>query len=179
MPCLSRGGPLRVTGTVRRVRYTVCLSVAVAVASLGLGSSSQASPPQCATDALRVVSRGGQGASGKIFAFLRFELRRPGGHCTLRGYPGVTLLNGRHRLNIHVGRYSSTLRSVLLDADHPAYFDLVYRPNTPAGRACPINVTELRIIPPNERRALPVKLRLSFCRGGAPLVQAVRSKLVP
>ncbi len=151
--------------------------VVVAVALLAPGAS-QASQPLCRSDALRVVSFGGQGASGLFFAYLRFELRRPG-HCTLRGYPGVTLLNGHHRLNIHVGRYPSLPKSVLLDAHHPAYFNLVFRPTTPAGHPCPIKVTALRIIPPNQRRALSVEVPLSFCANGPPLVKPVRSTRLP
>lgn len=167
---------------MRRIWYAVCLSMVVAVALLGPGASSQASQPLCGTDALRVVSFGGEGASGQFFAYLRFELRRPG-HCMLRGYPGVTLFSGHHRLNIHVGRYPYGLpRSVLLDAHHPAYFDLVFRPATPAGGPCPIRVTALRIIPPNQRRALSVKVHpkpLSVCADGPPLVKPVRSTRLP
>jgi hypothetical protein len=137
----------------------------------------------CAAGALRVVAVGAQGASGTDYSLLRFELRRPG-DCTLSGYPGVTLLNGRHRLNIHVGRLNDGLpsRTLHVDARHPAYFDFVFRSyiavnGNPDGRLCRTKITGLSIIPPNDGRALTVRLRrepFSVCSGSV-AVEAVRS----
>ena len=151
--------------------------VALAVVSLGSTSAAQASSPRCAAGELRVVSSGSQGAAGTQFSALRFEHRGPG-HCTLSGYPGVTLLNGPHRFNTDVGRFSTGRpRTVRVDARHRAYFDLVHRAMTSDGRTCRARVTHLWIIPPNTRRALRVRLRpkpLSLCLDSV-RVQAVRS----
>lgn len=151
--------------------------VALALLSLGSTSAAQASSPRCAASELRVVSSGSQGAAGTQFSALRFEHRGPG-HCTLSGYPGVTLLNGPDRFNTDVGRFSTGRpRTVRVDARHRAYFDLVHRAMTSDGRTCRTRVTHLRIIPPNTRRALSVRLRpkpLSLCLESV-RVQAVRS----
>lgn len=116
---------------------------------------------RCAAGTLQVVSSGGQGAAGTQFASLRFELRGSG-QCTLRGYPGVALLNRGRRLNANVGRYrTGQPRTVRVDARHPAYFDLAYRTtgNAMPGEVCGSRVTDLEVIPPDERRPLPVRLR--------------------
>lgn len=128
--------------------------------------SASASGSRCAAGALRAVSSGGQGAAGTQFASLRFELRGPG-RCTLSGYPGVTLLDAGRQLRADVGRFSTgRLRTVVVDARHPAHFDLVYRVTGLAERPCRTRVSDLRIIPPDDRRALPVRLRpgpLTLC----------------
>jgi hypothetical protein len=135
------------------------------------------------TAVLRVVSFGGQGAAGTDFEFLRFELRRPG-RCMLSGYPGVTLLDGQRRYNVHVGRYPANhLRTVQLEADHPAYFGLVFQGASPTtGRPCHGKITGLRVIPPNDRQALSVKLTprpLVYVCLQSVQVEAVRSTSAP
>jgi hypothetical protein len=98
---------------------------AIAPVALAGGSSSEARGTRCAPGELRLISFGGQGAAGTEFAYLRLELRRPD-RCTLTGYPGVTLLSGRRHLDIHVrGDLGYPTRTVSLDAQHPAYFNLV------------------------------------------------------
>ncbi len=147
------GCALRDSGTLACLRQRAIAGAALACLILALAGSGWAAADShrgartCATRALRVVSFGGQGAARTEFAFLRFELRRPG-RCTLSGYPGVTLLNGHHQLNLHVGRYDDGLRdrAVRIDTRHPAYFSLVYfAPPCAGGR---IRVTGLRIVPP-------------------------------
>lgn len=126
------------------------------------GSSPPAAPAasgsRCTADMLRAVSAGGQGAAGTQFAQLRFELRGPG-QCTLRGYPGVTLLNGGRRFDVDVGRSAigGQPRTVRVAARNPAYFDVSYR-NDIAQRPCDSRVTVLGIIPPDERQTLGVRL---------------------
>jgi hypothetical protein len=141
--------------------------LAVLVA-FSLTASSQATPPtrdgQCAADDLRVVSVRGQGAAGTEFVPLRFELRRPG-RCTLKGYPGVTLLDGSHGLDTHVGRRDDGRAPgvVQVDVGHPAYFNLTYRNlGPPDGELCHATVTGLKLIPPGDRQALTVRLRPSL-----------------
>jgi hypothetical protein len=136
---------------------------------------------ECTADALTVVSSGGQGAAGTEFAFLRFELRGSDS-CTLRGYPGVALLDGGRRFNVNVGRYpADRQQTVQVDASHSAHFGLVYRNVGSDGQLCRSRVTDLEIIPPNERRALPVKLTrgLRLVCLETVKVEAVRSTPVP
>lgn len=71
----------------------------VAAGALTLSSTSQARVGTCAAGALRVASYGHEGGGGTESAYLSFELRRPG-RCTVSGYPGVSLLDGRHRLDV-------------------------------------------------------------------------------
>lgn len=155
-----------------RIRHLLCVGLVVA-AALSLSSTSQASVARCATGALRAVALGGQGSAGTFNAVLRLELRGPG-RCTLSGAPGVTLLNGRRRLEIHVippRYYGRPPQTVQLYAHHPTYFNLLYHLAPPAGQKCPSSrITGLSIIPPNDRRALSVRLRLgdptiSLCPG--------------
>ncbi len=157
------------------------------------GSSAPAAPApraasgsRCAAGALRVVSYGGQGAAGTQFALLRFELRGSGA-CTLTGYPGVTVLDDGRRLDVDVGRFSTgTPKTVRVDVRHPAYFDVAYRTAASAApdeRPCRGTVTDLAVIPPDERSALPVRLRprpARLCLGSV-RVGAVRatSRLSP
>jgi len=128
--------------------------------------SASASAGRCMAGALRAVSSGGQGAAGTQFASLRFELRGAG-RCTLRGFPGVTLLDAGRRLSTDVRRFSAgRMRPVVIDARHPAHFDLSYRVTGQSERPCRTRVTDLRIIPPDDRIALAVRLRpkpLTLC----------------
>jgi len=127
------------------------------------GSSPPAAPAasgsRCTADMLRVAFAGSQGAAGTQFAQLRFELRGPA-QCTLRGYPGVALLNGARRLDVDVGRSAvgGQPRTVRVAARHPAYFDFSYRTDAIAQRPCGRRVTGLGIIPPDERQTLAVRL---------------------
>ncbi len=167
-----------------RIRHLLWVGLVVA-AALSLSSTSQASAARCATGALRAVALGGLGggAAGHFIAALRLELRGPG-RCTLSGTPGVTLLNGRRRLKIHViplRYYGRPPQTVQLYAHHPAYFSFSYPLAPPAVLKCPgSRITGLSIIPPNDRRALSVRLRLgdhaiSLCPGSV-TVSAVSSE---
>ena len=160
----------------RRARRTLGLCLG-ALAVLSIGPTAQASTSRCAASSMHVVSSGSQGAAGTQFAALRFEHPGPGS-CTLGGFPGIALVNGGHRYATNVRRSpTGPVRTVRVDASHPAYFDLSYRADGSGGRSCRARVTGLRVIPPNERRALPVTLRprpVRLCLDSV-RVQAVRS----
>ena len=160
------------------------LAVVAMVVAVADGSASGASTSRCPAGALRLRDLGTDGAAGLGIDLLRFELRRPGA-CTLRGYPGVTLLDGRRKLRVRLGRHTGVARprTVRLDAHHPAVFEFLYEEHYASGsgalRACPIKVTGLSVIPPGDGQAVRVRLRrpLGVCRNGVRNgVKAVGSK---
>jgi Protein of unknown function (DUF4232) len=155
-----------------------CVAGCLAAIAATTPASSQTPDRRCVTSELRAISLGQQGAAGTQFGSLRLQLRRPGS-CTLRGYPGITLLRGHRRLHLHVTRNHAgpAPRTTHLRWHHPADFNVVYRSyDAGAQRSCHSKVTGLNVIPPNTHRSLHVRLRpkaISICWSYGMTVQPV------
>jgi len=161
-----------------------CVAGCLAAIAATSPASAQAPNRRCATSELRAVSLGQQGAAGTQYGLLRLQLRRPG-RCTLRGYPGITLLRGHRRLHLHVARDHAgpAPRTTHLRWHHSAYFNIIYRSHDAAAqRTCHSRVTGLNVIPPNDRRSLHARFRpkaISICWSYGMAVQPVRASRSP
>jgi hypothetical protein len=154
---------------VRDLAALVALLAVVAVAT-----SAEAAPGPCRSSHLRLVYHGPNGAAGTIYELMRLETR-PGVSCTMRGYPGVSLL-GRHgrRLPIAVGRDTTSRNPLRIETFGPgrsARFSIRHPSADPATtESCRIRAFFVRVIPPNETHALMVRIPRTpahFCRAGA------------
>ena len=122
-------------------------------------------PVRCSPARLRATIGRQTGGAGSVFTTV--VLRNVGVQsCALRGYPGVSLLDGQHR---QIGRAASwdpgTIRLVTL-LPGGAASTLVHTLNPGVGTtACVPQSTALRIYPPGGRVALFVPVRLSECLG--------------
>jgi hypothetical protein len=100
-----------------------------------------------------------------------YEVRAIGGpSCSLRGYPGVVLLDtDRHPLGPHVQHSGYMIptrlprREVLVDRQHHAYFALEFQDGTGTGRCRP--VPYLRVTLPGARGSIVIQARIEDCRG--------------
>ncbi|MEA2428848.1 MAG: hypothetical protein QOF37_2476 [Thermoleophilaceae bacterium] len=143
------------------------LALALLVAAAAAPSAGAAARP-CRTSDLRLVFAGSQGAAGTMFESLRLSPHR-GVSCTLRGYPGVSLL-GRHgrTLPVAVGREPGTVATLAFSHARPARFDVRHPSFDPrTTRPCRIHVFFFRVIPPGETSALTVSTGSQsrfFCR---------------
>lgn len=132
---------------------------------LQCGTTVQAAPsatvPHCSNIQLAITppTRGLGAALGHVGRWYRIR-DVWGGPCSLRGFPGVVLLDRNFRtLPVRVQRYgyiiSGTvpIRKVVLDRKHSAYFALEYQ-DVPSGTQPCRSVPYLMVTPPND--SLPV-----------------------
>jgi hypothetical protein len=125
---------------------------------------------------LRYIGR--TGATGHWFESLVLR-PKAGVRCTLRGYPGVSLLDRRGAplpVRVHRDRLNSTVRTLTFDHRHPARFYVSHPTiNQRTMKVCRLKAYAIRVIPPNETQPLTVATGAArpFCRSGA-LVIAVR-----
>jgi len=135
----------------------------------------QAAPPtftpHCSSAQLliRPINRGLGAAAGTVGRWYRLH-ELWGGHCRLRGFPGVELLDRNfHTLPRHISRGHGMIISdavpihrVILDQQHDAYFALEFTDVPNGNRPCR-SAPYLMFIPPNDR--LPV---VTYSGGLAP-----------
>lgn len=154
---------------------TATALIAVLAIVLPAGAAPKRPPPRCHTSALslRVLDKG----AGLGSAFYLVVLRNKSTHsCSLKGYPGVSLLDRNHR---QVGPSAKRLRS-----STPKRFTL--KPGkagsarwTVGHNACnggnPPRSIYVRVIPPDETTARVRRHRVAICRSQIePLRRGVR-----
>jgi Protein of unknown function (DUF4232) len=149
--------------------------------SAGLMSASSAQIARCATGQLRLSVLDVPGAAGH--RYWDMTLRNHGAErCSLEGYPGIGLLDGRGELIAdNVDRQPGyPTPSVIVAHDQRAYFSFAY---TVSGPCAPhdFKAYGLEVYPPDQYGALRLSTHgpLEVCDrslGGAPLVYPIRSE---
>jgi hypothetical protein len=126
-------------------------------------SSKAAQPPRCRTADL-ALSVNAKGAGGGK-SFYAIVLRSKGDRaCTLKGYPGVSMLDAKGR---QIGRSAKRLsgghpvRPVTLDPGGAGSAELTVE-NATCGVPGPMS-KQVRVYPPDERRALVARTRAPAC----------------
>jgi hypothetical protein len=142
------------------------------LAALLAGAVAAAAPGACHSSDLKLVYRGFQGAAGTGAEMFRLS-PRSGIRCTLRGYPGVALLDARGRSVIHVGKLHDDLhpvRTLAFSHRRPARFDVRHPDfNSRTGKRCMQRIAAVQVIPPGETHALTLQFghALRLCKAGA------------
>jgi hypothetical protein len=141
-----------------------------------------AAVPWCRTAQLHGLIGGQNAGAGSIFTTL--VLRNAGRTtCMLMGYPGVSLVDSRHRQLGRPARWDAgpIVRIVLRPGDAASTMIRSANPGTGTNDCLPPSAA-LRIYPPNERVSLLVPAHLSECLGLVdvrPLVPGTSGELPP
>ncbi|AXI80824.1 DUF4232 domain-containing protein [Peterkaempfera bronchialis] len=124
--------------------------------------TASAVPAACTVAGLRLSMGSQDVGAGQLYWPIRFT--NTGSHsCSLRGYPGVTVLNAKHgRIGTpatHSGRSYDTVtvrpgRTVTA---------IVHTTNGPLGGPCRATGSYLRVYPPGSLRALTVPAKFRVC----------------
>jgi hypothetical protein len=117
----------------------------------------------CATSQLTVSMTDGQGAAGTEYSGITFR-NRSASTCTLRGYPGVSLLDKNHRqIGQPAERTEGTAPIVVLAPGQTATAAFSVGPAA-CGESLPPASAYLRVFPPDNRDELVVAATVLPCR---------------
>ncbi|MGY6018512.1 DUF4232 domain-containing protein [Streptomyces spinosirectus] len=146
-------------------------AVLAALATAGLTwNASAAAPPgtaargvhTCTVGHLRLSAGRTEGAAGSLYRPIRFT-NTGRGSCALRGYPGVSVLDARHRqigpAATHSGRSFAT---VVLAPGHSASA-VIRTANGPVGGPCSRTGSYLRVYPPASHKPVLIPAHWKVC----------------
>jgi hypothetical protein len=128
----------------------------------------------CATSQLKVATGGSQGTAGSVYVNIDFtNVGRQA--CTLYGYPGVSFVAGSHAAQVGpAASRMTTPAPVLLTLDpgqmRYAVLRIVEAGNYSPSQCHPVNVSELRVYPPNQTQSVLVPLSSTACAGSIDLL---------
>ena len=126
--------------------------------------------PGCTTGQLTVTLLPGQGAAGTDYNGIGFRNHGPS-PCTLRGYPGVSLLDGHGRtLGQPAQRVPAPVATVVLKPGQVASALLTVSPPACSG-GLPPQGSALRVFPPGQKADVVVAAQLPACQ---PRIRPVR-----
>jgi hypothetical protein len=129
-----------------------------------------AGPAACTTAQLAVSSITGQGAAGTEYYGVQFR-NRGSGTCTLRGYPGVSLLDAQRRiLGQPAARVTLPTPLIVLRPGQVGTATLTVGPA--ACQDLPPRSAYLRVFPPGQTADVVVSAQLLACR---PQIRPVRA----
>jgi hypothetical protein len=151
------------------MRALVVMVMASTLAALGgaTAASSSTSPPSCSTSHLHIFLGGGSGgAAGSVYTGLNFT-NTGTTTCTLRGFPGVSFIDGSHHqlgasaqrttppsshtITLHPGAHASSILRITQTANYPR------------STCKPVAARGLRIYPPGATRSAFVTYRHPVC----------------
>jgi hypothetical protein len=170
------------TGRARRLLLAAVTiaAAATAVAHAAVISARAAGTPACATGGLVAWLDNGNAGAGSQFFSLNFT-NLSGHACTLRGFPGVSEINLKHK---QLGRAASrvsgtTVSTVTLQNGQSATAKLriVAAENFPANQCGATTAAGFRVYPPNQSASLLIPQPISACSlSGVPyiFVQAIK-----
>lgn len=149
------------------VMVLIAVAVAVPAAAGTTASGASGAAPACRTSALKVFLRGGSGgAAGSVYEGLDF-VNRGGAACTLRGYPGVSFVDGAHHQVGAAARRTAPPQATTVTLKPGARASVILRTtetaNYPPSRCRPQSVRGLRVYPPGQTRSAFVAAPGRFC----------------
>jgi hypothetical protein len=152
-------------GVTRRV---AALGAAGLLAAGGVAvwgtTEASAATRTCSTGDLYVSVSGKDAAAGSAYWTLRYT-NTSTSSCTLRGYPGVSVLNSAHHqigsAAKHSGRSYST---VTVKAGHSAV-SVIRTANGPVGGPCLATGSLLRVYPPASTKSVLIPASVQLCSG--------------
>lgn len=156
----------------RRVAAVALTTVLAGTAAAGTAASSPTTearatstgPRTCALSDLYLSMGRKEAAAGSLYWTVRFT-NTSTSSCTLRGYPGVSVLDAaHHRIGPAATRTGEPSPKVTLAPAHSASA-VIRTANGPIGGPCLRTGTYLRIYPPNSYSADLVPARWTICSG--------------
>jgi hypothetical protein len=142
-------------------KVAVAVTLAAVAASVPASGSSveAAAVSRCHTGSLSLFLRAENGGLGH--RFYRVVLRNRGNRtCSLRGYPGVSLLNARaHQIGRSATRERMRVRRVTVRTRQSAAAKM-----SVTALDCHRRSTFLKVYPPGETDALVIRARVPACR---------------
>jgi len=138
---------------------------AAGVALHTISATAAARLPWCGVGVLRAAIVGGDAGAGNIYTTL--ALRNVGRvSCALRGYPGVSLVDGRgYQIGRSAKRFAVAAPLIVLRPGGAAS-TVIHTLNPGVGTTrCLRPSTALRVYPPDSYASLLVRARLSECLG--------------
>ncbi|MEA2450575.1 MAG: hypothetical protein QOG63_2507 [Thermoleophilaceae bacterium] len=160
---------------MRATRAVLILPVAAAVA-IGAGAASAErgvhAAGACGVNDASLSYDGSEGAAGTQFEKFRYIAKTGSVHCTMRGFPRVTLLSkSGSALPIKVRRsHNRPVKTVGLRKGKPVAFELAHPSADPAStKPCKIKVYAFRVHTKGFKKDLTLSLSppLRFCDKGA------------
>ena len=161
--------PATTTGQAAQqtVTATATTTTTTTTGSGATAAARPAGPPVCLTAHLSLALAGSQGAAGT--AYITYELTNTGSSsCSMIGYPGVSVLSARGAIVQHPATRGANppvpVRRVVLAPGHKAKF-LVNSTDVVPSPGCPTSYTgvTLQVFPPNQRAALRIAYKGTFC----------------
>ena len=130
----------------------------------------------CATSALKISLGRANPTAGTIFYPLKF-VNKSGKSCTLTGYPVVSAVTSSGKqIGNAAKRISSKFRTVTVapGKQQSASIGIVETGNFSASRCKPVTAAGLKVVPPNQSKAVTLKKRFSTCSSKASTSLTVR-----
>jgi hypothetical protein len=143
---------------------------AAVVAALAVAPAAHAAPSRCHSSDLKATIAFGDGSASAGHQTGALLLENTSSRtCTVRGYPGVSFVDGDgHRLGQPAKRMTGQrIQTLTLDHGHSAAAELTLTDVDVYDRSScrPVDATGLRIYPPDETAALFARRTLRTCRG--------------
>ncbi len=140
-------------------------TVSAATAPHAASATVAARLPLCGVGVLRAAIVGENAGAGNIYTTLAFRNVGPVS-CVLRGYPGVSLVDGRgYQIGRSARRFATAAPLIALRPGGAAS-TVIHTLNPGVGTTnCLRPSTALRVYPPDSYAALLVRARLSECLG--------------
>ncbi|MGW3955866.1 DUF4232 domain-containing protein [Streptomyces sp. NPDC004752] len=127
-------------------------------------AAAPAGPRSCTVSDLYVSMGRKEGAAGSLYWPIRFT-NTSTSRCTLRGYPGVSVLDtAHHQIGAAATRTGQAVSTVTLAPAH-AVSAVIRTTNGPIGGPCRATGTYLRTYPPGSRAAVLVPAGWKVCSG--------------
>jgi hypothetical protein len=148
-----------------RIAWGLALAVAVPITPLTVPTTLAASVPWCGAGVLRVAIGGHSAGVGNIYTTL--VLRNVGpGSCALRGYPGVSLVDGGGHQIGRAATRGAGARPWLVLRRGGTVSTIVHTLNPGVGTTnCLPPSVAMRVYPPDSYTSVLVRVRLSECLG--------------
>jgi hypothetical protein len=130
----------------------------------------------CATSALKVSLGPANGTAGTVFYPLTFVNTSKLG-CTLRGYPGVTAVTGSGKqIGSPASQIPSSYKTVTLlpGKAQSALVGIVETGNFSQSQCKPVTAAGLKVLPPNQSKAVTIKKTFSTCSSTTVISLTVR-----
>ena len=130
----------------------------------------------CTTSALKVWLGPANGAAGTMFYPLTFVNTSKLG-CTLRGYPGVTAVTGNgNQIGSPASQIPASSKAVTLlpGKAQSALVGIVETGNFSPSQCAPVTAAGLKVVPPDQSKAVTIKKTFSTCSSTTVISLTVR-----
>ena len=140
------------------------LGAAGVVTAAATATAAPTGPRPCTVSDLYLSMGRKEGAAGSVYWSIRFTDTSTA-RCTLRGYPGVSVLDTAHRQIGPAADRTGRPASTVTLAPGGSASAVIRTSNGPIGGPCLRTGTYLRVYPPASHRSVLVPARWTICSG--------------